>query len=99
GAQFGFQDHPNVEVVSVSDLYPERCSELAKACRCSKTYPSLEELVKDDEVEAVFIATDPPNHANHAIESLNHGKHVAVAVPAVYGSIEDAYKLFEVVKA
>ena len=44
GAVFGFQDHPNVEVVAVSDLFPDRCAELAKACRCSKTYPSLEEF-------------------------------------------------------
>ena len=41
GAEFGFQDHPNVEVVAVSDLIPERCAGLAKACRCEKTYPSL----------------------------------------------------------
>src|SRR3954454_9662462 len=47
GADFGFQYHPNVEVVGVSDLFPERCAELAKACRCGKTYPSLEELVKN----------------------------------------------------
>lgn len=98
GALFGFQNHPNVEVVAVSDLFPDRCAELAKACNCSTTYPSLEELVKDDSVEAVFIATDPPNHAKHAIEAMNHGKHVATAVPAVYGSIEDAHKLLETVK-
>ena len=47
---FGFQDHPNVEVVAVSDLIPERCAELAKACALQKTYPSLEELVKDDRI-------------------------------------------------
>src|SRR5215213_3143692 len=39
GADFGFQDHPNVEVVAVSDLLPDRCAGLAKACRCQKTYP------------------------------------------------------------
>jgi predicted dehydrogenase len=98
GAAFGFQDHPNVEVVAVSDLIPDRCAELAKACRCTKTYPSLEELVKDDSIEAVFVATDAPSHAKHAIEVLKHGKHVASAVPAVFGSIEDADRLFEAVK-
>ena len=30
-AAFGFQDHPNVEVVAVSDLIPDRCAGLAKA--------------------------------------------------------------------
>src|SRR6516165_5389424 len=37
GAAFDFQDHPNVTVVAVSDLFPERRAALAKACRCEKT--------------------------------------------------------------
>lgn len=98
GAAFGFQDHPNVEVVAVSDLFPDRCEALAKATRCKKMYPSLEELVKDDKIEAVFVATDAPSHARHCIEVLNHGKHVAVAVPVTFGNIEEGEKLLEVVK-
>jgi predicted dehydrogenase len=98
GAQFSFQDHPNVEVVAVSDLLPDRCAQLARECRCEKTYPSLEELVKDDAIEAVFVATDAPSHARHCIEVLNRGKHVASAVPAVFGSLEDADRLFETVR-
>ena len=77
GAAFGFQDHPNVTVAAVSDLFPDRCPALAKVCRCAKTYPSLEELVKDDSIEAVFVATDAPSHARHCIDVLRHGKHVA----------------------
>ncbi len=99
GAAFGLQNHPNVEVVAVSDLIPERCQGLAKACRCEKTYPSLEELVKDDAIEAVFVATDAPSHARHCIDVLNHGKHVATAVPAVFGSLEEAERLYDTVKS
>lgn len=98
GAAFSFQDHPNVEIVAVSDLVPSQCDELAKVCRCSKTYPSLEELVKDDRIEAVFVATDAPSHARHCEEVLRHGKHVASAVPAVFGSLEDADRLYDAVK-
>lgn len=97
-AAFSFQEHPNVEVVAVSDLIPDRCAALAAAVRCDKTYPSLEELVKDDRIEAVFVATDAPSHPRHCMEALKHGKHVATAVPAVFGSLEDAEKLFEAVK-
>jgi predicted dehydrogenase len=97
-AAFQFQVHPNVEVVAVSDLFPDRCTELAKAARCNKTYPSLEEMVKDKSIEAIFVATDAPSHAKHAILALEHGKHVAVAVPAVFGSLELADKLYETVK-
>lgn len=98
-AAFGFQDHPNVEVAAVSDLVPERCSELSKVARCPRTYPSLEELVKDDRIEAVFVATDAPSHARHCIEVLKYGKHVACAVPAVFGSLEEAEQLLAAVKS
>lgn len=98
GAQFGFQNHPNVEVVAVTDLIEDRRNQLAKACRCSKTYPSCEEMLKDKEIEAVFIATDAPSHAGLVIMAAEHGKHVAAAVPAVFGSLEDADRLFEAVK-
>lgn len=96
---FGFQNHPNVEVVAVSDIVPDRCAELAKVAKCSKTYASCEDLNKDDQIEAVFIATDAPSHARLAIDAMKRGKHVASAVPAVYGSLEDAEALFKAVKS
>ena len=98
GAQFSLQHHPNVEVVAVSDLFPDRCRALAKACTCQKTYPSLEQMVKDDSIEAIFCATDAPSHARHCIEVLKHGKHVASAVPAVWEHLEEADRLFETVR-
>ena len=98
GAAFGFQGHPNVEVVAVSDLIPDRRQGLMKACRCDKSYESLEVLVKDPKIEAVFVATDAPSHARHCIEVLKHGKHVMTAVPAVLGSVEDADRLLEAVR-
>ena len=95
---FGFQNHPNVEIVAVTDIVPDRCADLAKNVGCSKTYPSAEEMVKDDKIEAVFIATDAPSHARLCIEALKHGKHAASAVPAVFGSLEEADALFQAVK-
>jgi len=96
--QFSLQNHPNVEVIAVSDLFPDRCAELAKVAKCNKTYPSLEEMVKDDKIEAIFCATDAPGHARHARLVLEHGKHVATAVPAIFGSVEEADMLLEAVK-
>jgi predicted dehydrogenase len=56
-------------------------------------------MVEDDSLEAVFVATDAPSHAKHCIAAMKHGKHVAAAVPAVFGSIEDADRLYETVKS
>jgi predicted dehydrogenase len=95
GLKFGLQHHPNVELVAVSDLFPDRCADMARKAKCSKTYPSLEEMVKDDSIEAIYCATDAPAHAKHAILCMEHGKHVATAVPAFHGDIEDAERLLE----
>jgi predicted dehydrogenase len=69
-----------------------------RACRCDKSYESLEVLVKDPKIEAVFVATDAPSHARHCMEVLKHGKHVMTAVPAVFGSVEEADQLLEAVQ-
>jgi len=93
GAKFGFQDHPNVEVAAVTDLFPDRRAALAEECRCETTYESLERMVEDDTIEAVFLATDAPGHARHSLLCLERGKHVACAVPAVWASLEEAEAL------
>lgn len=100
-ASFGFEQHPNVEVVAVSDLFPDRCAALAKIVKCDKKYPSGEEMIKDvknNKLDAVCIATDPPSHVPLAVLALNHGLHVSSCVPAMWGSLEDGDKLFETVK-
>ncbi len=95
GLAFDLQNHPNVELVAVSDLFPDRCADMARQAKCEKTYPSLEEMVKDDSIEAIYCATDAPSHAKHAILCMQHGKHAATAVPAFRGDIEDAERLLE----
>ena len=100
GAQFFYQNHPNVEVVAATDLDPVRCAKLAHAVGAKKTYPSCEEMIKDKDIEAIYIATDAPSHARLAIMALNHGKHVCSAVPAVFGFEAEgqAEELFNAVK-
>ncbi|MFA7175097.1 MAG: Gfo/Idh/MocA family oxidoreductase, partial [Kiritimatiellia bacterium] len=101
GASFGFQNHPNVEVVAATDLDPAKCAELAKVVGAKKTYASCEEMFeKDREIEAVFIATDAPSHARLCIAGLKCGLHMCSAVPAVFGQeqLARADELFETVK-
>ena len=101
GAQFFYQNHPNVEVVAATDLDSGRCAALAKAVGAPKTDPSCEEMIKDKSIEAIYIATDAPSHARLAIMALNHGKHVCSAVPAVFGfeAEDEAEKLFNAVQS
>jgi len=100
GASFFYQNHPNVEVVAATDVDPQRCAALAKAVGAPKTYPSCEEMIKDQSIEAIYIATDAPSHARLATMALLHDKHVVSAVPAVFGfeAEGEAEELFNAVK-
>lgn len=98
GTSFQFHEHPDCIVEAVSDLRPERRERLMKAYNCSKSYNSLELLVKDKEIDAVAVFTEGPNHVKHVRECLKHGKHVLCAVPAVWGSVDEAEILYEAVK-
>lgn len=82
GAGFYFHEHPNCIVEAVSDLIPSRRAHLMKVYQCDKSYESLELLLRDPKVEAVFVATPAPDHAKHVLACLNAGKHVLCAVPA-----------------
>lgn len=89
GSAFAYQTHPNAEVVAVTDLNPAKCALLQERTKAKKTYPSCEEMIKNaaaDRLEAIYIATDAPSHARLAIMALEHGLHVASAVPAIFGT-------------
>ena len=98
GAQFQFHEHPDCIVEAVSDLRPERRNKLMEVYSCSKSYESLEVLVKDKNIDAVGIFTEGPNHVKHVLECLKHGKHVLCAVPAIWASLEEAEILYEAVR-
>ncbi|MFT3748349.1 MAG: Gfo/Idh/MocA family oxidoreductase [Agriterribacter sp.] len=82
GLSFYFHEHPNCVVEAVSDLRKDRRKLLMDTYRCKKSYASLTELLKDKNVEAVFLATPAPDHVRHTVECLKAGKHVLCAVPA-----------------
>jgi hypothetical protein len=75
---FDLQSHPNVELVAVSDLFPDRCADMARKARCKKTYPSLEKMVKDDSIDAILRGRRP---AVGVIDALN------MTVPGYYAHL------------
>ncbi|MCD2422669.1 Gfo/Idh/MocA family oxidoreductase [Niabella pedocola] len=97
GASFHFHEHPDCMVEAVSDLREDRRQHLMQTYKCTKSYPSLTALLKDKNVEAVFIATPAPDHATHVIQSLKAGKHVLCAVPLAL-TLEDCRRVLETVK-
>ena len=51
---------------------------------------SYEELVADPEVDAIYVATPHPYHAEHALLALNAGTHVLVEKPFTMDAAEAA---------
>jgi predicted dehydrogenase len=98
GLQFQWHEHPDCVVEAVTDLIPERRNALMKTYECSRSYPSLEEMVKDRSIDAIGIFTPAPDHVKHVKLAMEHGKHVISAVPAACCSMEEAYELLEVVE-
>ena len=98
GKSYFWHLHPDCVVAAVSDLIPERRDGLMKAYNCSKAYNSLEELVKDPDIDAVGVFTDGNLHVRHVVDAMKHGKHAISAVPAAWGSVEDAELLLDTVR-
>jgi hypothetical protein len=97
GLSFQFPEHPDCVVEAVAELRPARLAALQKVYQCAKGYPSLEAMLEDPKVEAVFLATPAPDHVRHTLLCLAAGKHVLSAVPAAM-TLEDCGRLAAAVK-
>lgn len=97
GASFQFHEHPNCTVEAVADLDAEARTKLVELNGCAKSYDSLEGLLADPQVEAIFLATPVPLHAKHTLMCLAAGKHVLSAVPAAT-TLEECGQLVEAVE-
>lgn len=60
----------------------------------TKSYSSLETMLKDDEIDVVCICTPSGFHADQAIEVLKSGKHVVLEKPMAL-TVEDADRIIE----
>ena len=89
------------KVVALADLYQERtayCNKiLSKNGRPSAaeyygSEDSWKKLVERPDIDLVYIATNWQTHVEMALYAMEHGKHVAVEVPAAF-SMEDIWAL------
>ena len=75
-----FHKHPGVSAVHVTDLIPQRATELVQLQDLAGTYPSFEDMLASD-VDAVAIFTQRWTHGPLVLQALEAGKHVYSAVP------------------
>ncbi len=83
GAEFIpiYQKHPSANLIAISQRNSSKLNELADLFKIEKRYTSYDELLEDEEVDAVHINTPIPDHGIQSIKALKAGKHVACTVP------------------
>ena len=64
----------------------------------ARNYDTYEELLADEEIDAVFVATAPDRHAEWAVKALEAGKHVLVEKPLALNAA-DAERVFDAAQA
>ncbi len=77
----GYLNHPQCDVVAVCDIDQELAMAAARRWGAAKAYGDLDELLADDEVDAVEVLTPTHLHYRHVLAALRAGKHVSVQKP------------------
>ncbi|MGD9853481.1 MAG: Gfo/Idh/MocA family protein [Planctomycetaceae bacterium] len=70
----GFRAIDGVELVSVSNRTPESTKRVSREFDIPKTFPRWEDLVADDDIDAVMIGTWPNLHCDVTCAALAAGK-------------------------
>jgi predicted dehydrogenase len=92
---------PGVEITALCDIVPERVEEgqailrkagLPEAAGYSGSEEAWKELCDRDDLDLVYVVTDWKNHANIGVYAMEHGKHVAIEVPAAM-TLEEIWSL------
>jgi predicted dehydrogenase/aryl-alcohol dehydrogenase-like predicted oxidoreductase len=83
----GVSGSKNAEVVAIGTRNPLKTG-LAEKFPGARIHSGYQALLDDQEVEAVYIATPHPGHAEWAIKAAEAGKHVLVEKPIALTAFE-----------
>ena len=92
---------PGVEIKAVCDLVPEKVEKVQQnlaarnfpeAAGYSGEEESWKQLCDRDDIDLVYICTDWLHHTPIALYAMEHGKHVAIEVPAAQ-NLEEIWAL------
>ena len=83
GAEFIpiYQAHPNANLVAICRRNEAELNACGDKFGIEKRYTDYEQLLADQEIDAVHINSPIPDHAAQSIAALKAGKHVACTVP------------------
>ena len=84
----------DAEFYAIGSRSQEKAEQFAKEFGAEKAYGSYEELVRDPEVELVYIATPHSHHYEHAKLCIEHGKPV-LCEKAFMANAKQAKEIYE----
>lgn len=89
----------NFEIVAFCDIIKERAEEIKKEYGVpdAKIYTDYKELVKQEEIEAVYVLTPNKSHSFISVAAMKAGKHVMCEKPMAK-TYEDAKLMLETAK-
>ena len=82
----------NAEIYAVMELDKGRAEQLKEKYNAKYAYTDAEELLKNKEIDAVYIATPVVFHASQAMMAADYGKHILLEKP-ISISVEEGEKL------
>jgi predicted dehydrogenase len=85
----GYLLDPRCEVAAVCDSDEAVGQQAAKDWGAASYYSELDEMLKDESLDAIEVLTPTHLHHDHVIAALEAGKHVSVQKP-VANTVEDA---------
>lgn len=84
--------HPEVEVVALCDIVPEKAQKLADEHGIDRVFADYHDVLKLDDVDAVDICTPNKFHSEIAVAALEAGKHVFCEKPDAI-SVSEAQRM------
>ena len=76
GVVYALQRMPEIECWAIGSRSYEKAEAFAREFGFARAYGSYEELVRDPEVELIYVATPHSHHYEHMMLCLEHGKNV-----------------------
>ena len=89
----GAKESPKVDLVGVASRTQERADDYAREWDIPRAFGSYDALLKDPEIEAVYISLPNTLHCDWSIRALERGKHVLCEKPLSRhpGEVETAF--------
>lgn len=92
-----YQNTDGFELVAVMRRDAEKAADYAKRHGVAKYYSNADDLILDDEVDAVYIATPPDSHKLYALKVAKAGKPCCIEKPMApsYAESLEVFEAFE----